>query len=173
MPNTPTSERAPLPGFRPQPTPPMEDPPGPTVTSSSTADQLLEDQPSRPGPSRPADGDAVADLGGVSRPIPSPASSEAFEVGIGMALRTGALVANARLAPGSERWIPNQDEVDAIAGPLGRIAARHAPITGGQSNDVMDAIEASVAAGGFVMRNIVEARLEAAQDAEVPTYTEP
>jgi hypothetical protein len=56
----------------------------------------------------------------------------------------------------SRVWLLREHEAWAIAEPLGRIAARHAPIGDGQASDAADAIEAGVAGVAYAARATVE-----------------
>lgn len=66
-----------------------------------------------------------------------------------------------RLAPKhvtNDLWIADAKDLDAIATPLSRIAARHSPIDGGPAGDLGDAIEVAIGVGGYGVKNIVGAR---------------
>ena len=170
-PTTPTDQAttARLPGFRPQP-PPTTDTIDPAVTTTRPGRPQEASQGPQVG-SAPVGGDAgPAELPGPPTPTPSPASSESYRQAIAMGLQVGTLAINARLDPAGSRWLPTDEEVEAMAEPLARIAARHSPVTVGGSSDVMDGIEATVAVGGYVFRNIIEAKIAEAAATDVPEY---
>lgn len=93
----------------------------------------------------------------------SPASTkpDAF-VGVFEALlRLLTFFLHMRLAPKHQPntlWLADQDDLDAIAPPLSRIAARHAPMDGGPVGDVGDVIEATIGAGGYGIKNMIAGR---------------
>lgn len=51
-------------------------------------------------------------------------------------------------------WIADEDDAAAIAAPLARIAARHSPISGEGSADMVDALEVLVGTTGYAMKNL-------------------
>lgn len=65
-------------------------------------------------------------------------------------------------------WVAREDEADAVAEPLARMAERRVDMTAGQANDLSDGIEAAVAVGGYAMRNVEERAAHAAPVAQPP-----
>jgi hypothetical protein len=79
-----------------------------------------------------------------------------------------SLALHRTLAPGDTAlWLASDDERAAIAGPLSRIMARRVPVSGGAASDLADVLEASVAIGGFTVRNLIDAA-----DARATAYDE-
>ncbi len=56
----------------------------------------------------------------------------------------------------STAWLMREEEAAAIAEPLGRIAARHAPIDSGDAGDIADALEAGVGVAMYATRASLE-----------------
>jgi hypothetical protein len=64
-------------------------------------------------------------------------------------------------------WVPAEDQATAIAEPLARIAARHAPVGDGDTNDVVDGVMAGVAVVGYSIGQFeLEAVAKQAEQAE-------
>jgi hypothetical protein len=51
-------------------------------------------------------------------------------------------------------WMADEDDQAAIGVPLARIAARHSPLEGGDSSDVVDGLVAMVGVAGYAVKNI-------------------
>ncbi len=148
-----------VPGFRrPPDRHPTNDPPTrtlpadtPTVTSSTTE-----------GPSQsPSDGSQSPRTGPsssspASTPEP-PADPTALEPLAGEVIRllvgVPAFAVNERRTPGTDIWLLDDQDIEAIAGPLSRIAARRLPAGEGTS-DVVDGAMAVLGMGGYVMKNL-------------------
>jgi hypothetical protein len=58
-------------------------------------------------------------------------------------------------------WVADEEDAEAIAAPLARIAARRSPIAGKGSADVVDGLEVLVGTTGYAMKNL-EREAEAA-----------
>lgn len=102
-----------------------------------------EDQRTRPSSSR---GSTEAD----------PVVAGAFAQLAQLAVTFASLGLERTIGNGSQAFIARPEEAAAIAEPLGRIAARHAPIGEGAAGDVADGIEAGMAAAQYGMRATVE-----------------
>lgn len=59
-------------------------------------------------------------------------------------------------------WIVDEDQAAAIGDPAARILARHSPITGESSSDMVDGLGLVVAAAGYTLGNL-ELEAQAAQ----------
>jgi hypothetical protein len=70
-------------------------------------------------------------------------------------------------------WVATDDDEAAIGGPLGRLAARHAPVSGAGSEDLVDGVTLVMSTGRYGLRNFREEDLAdrelAAQIANLPT----
>ena len=163
---TPQPEDAPLeaeiPGFA-QPTRPSLDPLDPSTTTttdlhpSSTTDQhhddedlgdeLREDEhrqqyeptsPKPEAPSRPSAGD--------------PGVADAAAGLFGLAAVLAGVVLDGTLGHRSGAYRMHPDEAQAIATPLGRMAARRATVSGAEAKDLSDGIQAGVATAAYAAR---------------------
>jgi hypothetical protein len=102
-----------------------------------------EREPTRPaGTSRRSDGDPR--IAGVAAQL--------------FATIAGALslALNATIGHGSGAFVMHPEEAMGIGDPLGRIAARHAPIDSGEATDMGDAIEAGAAAAAYGARASIQ-----------------
>jgi len=164
-----------LPGFAPVERPPRA--PRTTGSSSSsntqeTGDYQVHLDPSSPTPGlsdRPTSANSTRNKG-RKRPWSrtpngsSPASTDRPPITVELVAGYAGLAAtgvqalglflNARMAPGTALWLPTPQETEAIAMPLGRIAARHAPMDTGTATDLSDAAEAVVGVVGYGVRNV-------------------
>lgn len=78
-----------------------------------------------------------------------------YATAAGIAFSTVGAVLHARLAAGSDGiFMPEQEDVEAVCTPLGRIAARHSPLKGGEATDLSDGIEAMVGVAGYGIKNV-------------------
>jgi hypothetical protein len=150
-------------------------PPRPTMDPTPPEDQTQTWTPSPEEIARPDDdGSDDEDPTGTTKPKTGPprvaiADPALFEGTIGLAVKAGGALVNHRLSPNTGAWFPRDEEVDAIAEPLARIAARHSPAVSGQTSDVMDAIEAAGGVAFYVMGSNVraeESRMEEQQAAQ-------
>lgn len=148
-----------MPGFLspPAPTPDPIDPNRTTVTTSSTSSSTSEPT----SPSAPSDGDRDESdaLSSTTSPLgPSQVSTadpDAFAGMLGIAFGMAGLALHARLTPGDNTcWIPDERDVDDVCGPLSRIIARRVKVSSRAAGDVTDAMDAGVAAVGFVVANL-------------------
>lgn len=152
-----------LPAFGPARTMPTNDPLDPATTIVSEEDLTAAID----GDSW--DGSDESDLlSSTTTATPSRASTAdpaAFSELVAIPLRLAGMGLNAKLAPGTDIWMMDDSSVDGIAGPLGRIAARHAPLSSGKANDVTDGVEAAVAVAGYVVTNLQAQAIARAQAA--------
>lgn len=65
-----------------------------------------------------------------------------------------------RMTPGDDNdvWLPDEQDAEAIASPLGSLAARRAPIEKGEASDIADALTALVGAAGYALKNVERMR---------------
>lgn len=140
-------------------------PPDATVTGPADPDQDEDPRPHRralfgrvASEARETTGDstdsspAAAPLG---NPLEARAKSAAFGqlAGAAFAAISGLLHIRLRVDEADETWLADQDEVEAVGQPLGRIAARHAPLPGGtDASDLGDAVEATIALTAYLIR---------------------
>lgn len=161
-PSTTTDLEADLPGFTPPATRPAspDDPPA---------------SPSHEGTTQAPSGWAFADepdslLNDDELAVPSSRRRKSSPVSTDPSVFVGLIVQlikmvttvlHLRLAPThvpNDVWLADQEDLDNIAPPLARIAARHSPLDGGPAGDVGDAIEAILATGGYALKNTAAAR---------------
>ena len=162
-----------------QPGPTSPDSPPPPTRQALTADSPGFQTPSRPQspPQDPMDPEAtstrsladgeidyVGDSGSGLPPLSSKtatigpsqvftADAQAFEGLIGTAVMVAGTVVDSKMSPNTHTWLPTEGEIDSIAGPMSRIAARHAPaVGGGETNDILDGLEAGLGVMGYVLR---------------------
>jgi hypothetical protein len=141
--SSPTLE-AEVPGFKTLPPPAPPDP------------AELVTLPPEPSP-EPGAVDAGAELHPENPP--SPGSSLDLHGPLAQLGQTGLVLAgiglHARLAPEHPTaWLVDEQDVDAIVGPLARIAARHAADVAGEvSPDLADGIEAGLGVAGYMVKN--------------------
>lgn len=83
-----------------------------------------------------------------------------------------SLFLNATIGRGSGVWVMQQQEAAGIGEPLGRIAARHAPIDPEEATDMGDAIEAGVGVAMYGARASIE-HMTARATAPMPQGQEP
>jgi hypothetical protein len=83
---------------------------------------------------------------------PDPVVASALEQLAKLGVTLASLGLNRTIGAGNGAWIMHDTEADAIAAPLGRIGARHAPVGDGVAGDVADGIEAGLATAGYAMR---------------------
>lgn len=76
-----------------------------------------------------------------------------------------SLALNATIGRGSGAFVMHPEEAAGIGEPLGRIAARHAPIDTGEATDMGDAIEAGAAAAAYAARASIEQMVQRSGDA--------
>lgn len=164
-----------LPGFKSPPRPPADealDPDTTTVTAppSPPEPEMSEDGSWAGSPT----GDLLREMGSsadyedveLDEPTPITTSKAAgrsrvfttdprvFEGPIAGLVQLASLgVAMSRKAP-PPLWLADEEDVENITAPLARIAARHAPISGGEANDLADGLEAALATTGYVVKNI-------------------
>lgn len=148
-----------MPGFLspPTPTPDPIDADRTTVTTSSTGSSTSEST----SPSAPSDGDRDESdaLSSTTSPLgPSQVSTadpDAFAGLLGIAFGMAGLALHARLTPGDNTcWIPDERDVDDVCGPLSRIIARRVKVSSRAAGDVTDAMDAGVAAVGYIVGNL-------------------
>jgi hypothetical protein len=58
-------------------------------------------------------------------------------------------------------WVADEEDAEAIAAPLARIAARRSPLSGEGSADMVDGLEVLVGATGYTMKNLEREALSA------------
>lgn len=163
-----------LPGFKEPRRQPSDDPLDPETTTVSPPPSAPRDsatlEDDSPAPrweeaTGPEAADFSDDFDVVAEPTPtttsptgpSPASfldPTTFEEPIGAVVGLASLgVHYARRADG-DLWIADEEDVHAIAAPLARIAARHAPMGAGQANDLSDGIAVAIGATNYAIKNI-------------------
>lgn len=146
-----------LPGWNPGSSRPLGPPlsPAPGVDAGSPGGGSDEQPGMPPGPSEaagptPTSGtepgvDPVADPPAPRR-IADVASATFFTRKVKQAFTLLGFLANRRLTPYSEHaWRPDTEDLADVSEPIGRIIARHSPITGGEANDAADAFDAGFA----------------------------
>lgn len=163
-----------VPGFRPPPSPPGPDPldPDTTTLSDPTTPDAGPEYSIGPGPDELSDVAAASS----SRTTSSPASTadplafvEIARTVVGLAAMVVRAVRARRrpwLHPAA--WIATPDDQAAIGDPLGRIAARHAPVTGEGSADVADGMAAMIGAAGYAVRGLTLEAEGLTPDVETP-----
>lgn len=157
-----------LPGWAPRPDPlhPL-DPATTTVSSSTTfppmtagespagdVDEDLDDRAdwSEPQPPKPA-ATSPRSAGELERELTI--ASGAAQL-FALIASVASLVLDATIGKSSRAYVMQPGEAQAIAEPLGRIAARHAPIGDGDVGDIGDGIQAGVATTAYVARATIQ-----------------
>lgn len=143
-PSPPPETTVPVPAFS-QPRPPAADPLPPD--SQVTA----EPQPV-PGGSGSSGGPAGFTASTDRKVIEQAAAGIA---GLGLEAAGGLL--NMRLTPPEDEdtWLPDGQDLDQVAAPLGRIAARHVPlpdVSARELSDLQDAIAAAIGLAGWLIK---------------------
>lgn len=153
-----------LPGFTQPPTPPAAQgqPQGSRPTFSDATTESPDGWAFADEPDSLLNDDEPADKPRASRKS-SPVSTnpETFRAIIETLLRLLTAIVHLRLAPkhvDNDLWLADQQDLDAIAPPLARIAARHSPLDAGPAGDVGDAIEVVIGVGGYALKNSMGAR---------------
>lgn len=163
-------EEVDLPGFAPSSRNRLEPPqPGATATTPPRIkdDELLDELDEHPErfeltePKMPPS----SSRGSIE---PSAEAAETFGQLAALLVKLGSLGLNRTVGRGSGAWIATDEEAADIAVPLGRIAARHAPITGEAAGDVADVIEAGFGAAAYGMRATVDQAVITAPPAPRP-----
>ncbi len=158
-----------VPGFAPIPTPdPPADPatPATSTTEEDSPRHLLGDRASSSG--RDNGGPTAGEKGSPDRTTSSPASTadplafvELARTVVGLASLLVRLWRQRRI-PGlpPKAWLADDEDQAAIGDPLARIAARHTPLTGEGSSDVVDGLGVLVGTAGYTLKGLdVEAEL--------------
>lgn len=160
----PPLEEADLPGFEPRRADRLDPPQPSTTTSSSTSTST--DPPASSWETPAGDVDEDLDDGEYFEPTlprsatsssrgstePDPAVAAAFGQLATLAATFGSLLVERSVGKGTGAWVATEAEAAAIGTPLGRIAARHAPIGADTAGDVADGIEAGYATVAYGMR---------------------
>lgn len=173
-----TALQAETPGWSPLP-PEREDPlPAGTTTAASTSSESSPKPPAAAGgksggPRAKRGSRSTKTTRGGARPAsspeldpdlagsgPNPTAKAVFECPpdtfvqpIAVGLNAGGLVANARFAPGTTRWLMDGDDLAGMAPPLSRMIARRVKTAPGAASDLGDALEAGFAAAAYTMKN--------------------
>jgi hypothetical protein len=141
------------PGFSPPShQPPREDPIDPAAT---TIRQAPPQSPETDGGEAGYLDDGPSESSTTSRPpgsplVSTPEAHKALTLLVREGVGAATTVLDERLSPGSHAWAATEWELDAIAEPLGRIAARHNPLAATPMlEDAADAIEAGVGLVGY------------------------
>ena len=118
----------------------------PTVADDAPADESLSPSGSLTTPSQVSTGDpeACAELVTTAARIPT-------------------LFLNRRRGAGTDLWLLDDQDTEAICEPLGRILARHAPLGDDETNDLFDGLLAGMGVGGYVLKNVEAERKLSAQ----------
>ena len=146
-----------LPGFVQPRTMPTTDPAPENATVTTPTSSSSSGRDALDGAN---DGEDEDELVSPKLPSSSPASiaradAASFEPILGVAFGFAGVMAHNRLAPGDNPvWIPDEEDTDAVCKPLSRIIARHTPITGDAGGDLVDGLEATIGAGGYVLKNL-------------------
>lgn len=155
-----------MPGFRPPPTPPGPDPLDPTTstisdpTTTPASPDPFSDDGSSTGPETDEPGDGASSWSSATTssrastadPLPF---IEITRTLVGLAsMLVRAVRARRRPHLHPTAWLATEEDQANIGDPLGRIAARHAPITGEGSADVADGMAAMVGATGYAIRSL-------------------
>ncbi|MCU1449326.1 MAG: hypothetical protein JWP02_1496 [Acidimicrobiales bacterium] len=185
-----SEETADLPGFKSPRRQPADEPLDPEKTS------LL---PPWPGPETPTGASSEAgpapidnengaaswdNYEDVDEPIPTSSSRGGRSRGYILDPATflepiGALVGLASLGVHAARrapdglWIADEEDVDNIAAPLARIAARHAPMGMGEASDLADGIAAAIGVTNYAIKNIQREATFTDQPAPAPEDAQP
>lgn len=181
--STPNPAGAPLeadlPGFAPSRRHQL-DPLDPEVTTVTTGPPPASSQNPTTEPPPPLDDDEFDDREDWSElPDPrnlrsssrastrdaDPVVAGALEQLAKLGVTVASLALNRTLGQGNGAWIIHEEEATAIAAPLGRIGARHAPIGDGVAGDVSDGIEAGLATAGYAMRAAADHQVARTVDA--------
>lgn len=160
-PEGPPLEEADLPAFETRRQDRL-DPPQPNTTTSTTSTESMGEDRGSWDPERDVVGDEE-ELPELELPRPSRSSSRgstepdpAVAAAFGQLATLGAtfasLLVERSVGKGTGAWVATDDEAAAIGTPLGRIAARHAPIAAETAGDVADGIEAGYATVAYGMR---------------------
>lgn len=147
-----------MPGFLAPPDP-IHDPTDPETTTVTTTTRSsttgLDDDDGGPAGHDPLRS-APGNLGPSQVSTADPAALESL---IGVAFNALGLLLHSRLTPGDDNavWIPDEQDVAEVAGPLSRIVARRVKVADRVAGDLTDLVDAGVAAAGYTVRNIGEA----------------
>lgn len=153
--DTPTTGT--VPGFRPQPTrTPTQDPP----TQTLPADTPTVSPGMPEGDAGSAD---YADSPNMSRPRASSSPGSTIDADdvkplVEMVVKLPMLWLNDRRAPGTDIWLPDDQDQGAIVDPLARIVARHTPELDDDTGDVVDGILAIAGIGGYGLKHSMRER---------------
>lgn len=151
-----------IPGFRTHPSrQPRTDPLDPEATTVESPSP-----PSEPALSGGLDGESDEQLddplalSSTTGPIPGPrqvvtGDPRAFARLFETLFRLIGRFFNARFTPGHPTlWRPDEQDIDAVADPFGRIAGRHTRFASGeQANDILDGIEGAIGLTGYAVKN--------------------
>jgi len=143
------------PGWTPPPAPPAPDPLDPTSTTTSSPEgpALDPDSSNGYGGSDPERGRKSSTTPGPGPRLASIAKPATFEPIIAKLVQAVSLLLDHWRSRETHTWLMHDEEADAIAAPLSRIAARHSPVTlDEETNDVLDGLEAGIGAAGYGMR---------------------
>ena len=111
-------------------------------------DEVESRDPTNPSPEEPSRRSA-------GRRIVDPSVAAAASLFALVALLASTIV-NKTVGHGSGAYLMHQTEAEAIATPLGRIAARRAPIGDGEATDIADGIQAGTATAAYAARATME-----------------
>lgn len=127
---------------------------GPATASPRDEDDFFDDDPA--GPASPPPGSATTT--GSSRASIDPASVKLLaEVTHALVYSASLLVrlVRKRRRPGLSEgiWVANEEERAAMGDPLARIAARHSPLEGDDTGDVIDGMLVIAGATGYALNH--------------------
>lgn len=113
---------------------------------------------------------------GAVDPLKAKGRSKVFGTLAAAAFAAASGVLNERLAldDADETWLADDEEVDAVADPAGRIIARHVPLpAGAEAQDLADAIDLVIVTGAYLAKNVMarlRLRREQRRGPQVPVY---
>ncbi len=128
-------------------------PAGEWSTTTPAGDELDDDE--APWLREASERTAPSSTPGSTSRVADPSIAAAAAGMFALVAQMGSLVLDRTIGRGSHAWLMHPEEAQAIADPLGRIAARHAPIGTGEAGDIADAIDAGVATAAYAMRATV------------------
>jgi len=141
-----------LPGFEPrqQPSPPSSLSDDPTLTTEAA------DADADGGPGDAAPGPRSRSSRASTEPLPPVDGHVVVEVfkALLMVVSTVLHWVAAPRRPRNDVWVADQSDLEAIAPPLARIAARHVPLARFVTSDLADGLLAATATAAYVDKNL-------------------
>lgn len=111
----------------------------------------------------------------AANPLATKAKAKAFAklAGAAFAALTALLNLRLRVDEDDATWIADEEDLNTIGTPAGRLLARHAPLPGGEdASDLADGIDLGIGVAGYLIKNSMAAAATRRERrrAAVPTF---